>query len=97
MHASTLLTSVASISKVLLSNLFTEQPRLVNILSKQCTSSISGTLSIMHFPSLAIIAAGSMATAEFLAPFISTDPFKTLPPFITNFSIHFTLIIIYIY
>lgn len=74
MQASKLFTSVLSISNVLLSNLFTVHPKLFSIRSKQCTSSISGILSITHFPVFAIIAAGNIATAAFFAPFISTDP-----------------------
>ena len=69
---------------MLLSNFSTLHPNDLIILSKQCTSAISGTLSIIHSPLLASIAAGNIATAAFLAPFISIDPFKALPPFIIN-------------
>ena len=78
MHASKLLTLLLSISNVLLSNLLTTHPKLFKILSKQCTSSISGILSIIHFPLLATTVAGKIATAAFFAPFISTEPLSAL-------------------
>ena len=68
----------------------TSAPIFFRISKRICTSEISGTFSMRHWPSTRSTA-GKIASAAFFAPLMVTVPCKVFPPLITYLAKEYTL------